>query len=231
MLLIGGPATREAGLVAASRIAGASGARLLCETFPARLERGAGLPAVDRLAYLAEAATAQLEGARHLILAGARSPVSFFAYPGKPSDLVPEGCQVHPLGSAGAGRGGRARGPGRPGRAGAEPARQPAERPGLPSGDLTGESLAQAVGALLPDGAIVTDEANTAGLWLPAATAGAPRHDWLTLTGGAIGQGLPARHRRGGGLPGPAGALPRSGRQRDVYDLRAVDARRAKGST
>ena len=64
-------------------------------------------------------------------------------------------------------------------------------RPGLPSGDLTGESLAQVVGALLPDGAIVADEANTAGLWLPAATAGAPRHDWLTLTGGAIGQGLP----------------------------------------
>ena len=27
---------------------------------------------------------------------------------------------------------------------------------------------------------------------LPANTAGAPRHDWLTLTGGAIGQGLPA---------------------------------------
>ena len=36
-------------------------------------------------------------GTRHLILAGARSPVSFFAYPGQPSSLVPEGCQVHVL--------------------------------------------------------------------------------------------------------------------------------------
>ena len=68
---------------------------------------------------------------------------------------------------------------------------QQPERPGLPDGDLTGESAAAVIGALLPDGAIVSDEANTSGLWLPAATAGAPPHDWLTLTGGAIGQGLP----------------------------------------
>src|SRR6202042_853472 len=63
----------------------------------------------------------------------------------------------------------------------------------LPSGDgrLPGDAVAAAVGALLPEGAIVSDEANTSGLWLPGATAGAPPHDWLTLTGGAIGQGLP----------------------------------------
>jgi acetolactate synthase-1/2/3 large subunit len=56
---------------------------------------------------------------------------------------------------------------------------------------LTAENAAAVIGALLPEGAIVSDEANTSGLWLPAATAGAPPHDWLTLTGGAIGQGLP----------------------------------------
>ena len=197
VLLIGGAATRAPGLAAASRIAAATGARLLCETFPARLERGAGLPAVDRLAYLAEAATAQLEGARHLILAGAPAPVSFFAYPGKPSDLVPGGCQVHPLGDPAqdvvgglsdlADRLARDTPPAGAGGAGGSAA----GRPGLPTGNLTGESLARAVGALLPDGAIVADEANTAGMWLPAATATAPAHDWLTLTGGAIGQGLP----------------------------------------
>ena len=71
------------------------------------------------------------------------------------------------------------------------PVPQQPQRPGLPDGDLTGESAAAVIGALLPDGAIVSDEANTSGLWLPAATAGAPPHDWLTLTGGAIGQGLP----------------------------------------
>jgi acetolactate synthase-1/2/3 large subunit len=206
VLLIGAAATRAPGLAAASRIAAASGARLLCETFPARLERGAGLPAVDRLAYLAEAATAQLEGAKHLILAGARAPVSFFAYPGKPSDLVPAGCQVHPLGDpaqdvvgALADLAGRlAHDVARAGMpatgesaAGGTAVAGSARPPSLPTGNLTGESLAQVVGALLPEGAIVADEANTAGLWLPAATAGAPRHDWLTLTGGAIGQGLP----------------------------------------
>src|SRR5580693_2119458 len=76
LLLLGGTALRAAGLAAASQVAQGTGARLLAETFPARLERGAGLPAIDRLAYLAEFAGPQLSGARHLILAGARAPVS-----------------------------------------------------------------------------------------------------------------------------------------------------------
>jgi acetolactate synthase-1/2/3 large subunit len=190
LLILGHDATGEAGLLAASRIAAATGARLLCETFPTRLTRGAGLPAVDRLGYFAEAAEAQLDGVKHLILAGARSPVSFFAYPGRPSDLVPAGCEVHVLAE--------------PGQAtsaltaladdiapGATPAVAPLSRPPLPTGALTGQSIAEAVGALLPERAIVVDESNTAGLTLPAATAGAPPHDWITLTGGAIGYGLP----------------------------------------
>ncbi len=101
VLLLGGPATRRESLEAASRVAEATGARLLAETFPARLERGAGIPAIDRLAYLAEMAAGQLSGARHLILAGARAPVSFFAYPGLASSLVPEGCEVHVLAEPG----------------------------------------------------------------------------------------------------------------------------------
>ena len=68
---------------------------------------------------------------------------------------------------------------------------QAAVRPTLPTGELTAGTAAAVVGALLPEGAIVVDEANASGLWLPGGTAGAPRHDWLTLTGGAIGQGLP----------------------------------------
>ena len=101
MLLLGGAAMHRAGLEAASRIAQATGARMLGETFPARHERGAGRPAIDRLAYLAEFAVAQLGDVRHLILAGARAPVSFFAYPGKPSWLAPEGGQVHLLAEPG----------------------------------------------------------------------------------------------------------------------------------
>ncbi len=191
VILLGGTAATRPGLEAASRIASATGARLLCETFPARHERGAGIPTVDRLAYLAEFAMAQLDGARHLILAGAREPVSFFAYPGKPSVLVPEGCQVHALTYPGDDVPGALTALADLVAPGAKPEPQQPQRPALPDGDLTGESAAAVIGALLPEGAIVSDEANTSGLWLPGATAGAPPHDWLTLTGGAIGQGLP----------------------------------------
>ncbi|MGI8447016.1 MAG: acetolactate synthase large subunit [Streptosporangiaceae bacterium] len=191
VILLGGDALRRPGLEAASRIAAATGARLLGETFPARLERGAGLPGLERLAYLAEFAQSQLAGTQQLILVGAWAPVSFFAYPGLPSSLVPDGCQVHTLARTGedvcAALGSLA------GRVApdARPQPQPAQRPPLPGGELTAETAAAVIGALLPEGAIVSDEANTSGLGLPAATAGAPPHDWLTLTGGAIGQGLP----------------------------------------
>jgi acetolactate synthase I/II/III large subunit len=189
-LLVGGSATSERGLVAASRVANATGAKLLGETFPARLQRGAGRPPLERLGYLAEFMTAQLDGMRNLVLVDAKAPVSFFAYPEKPSYLVPDGCDVHVLASDSDDAVGALEhladvvG-------GADPTIQPAQRPDRPTGELTGEAVANAVGALLPEGAIVSDEANTAGLWVAAATAGAPPHDSLTLTGGAIGQGLP----------------------------------------
>jgi acetolactate synthase I/II/III large subunit len=190
VILVGGDATRAEGLSAAVRLAQGCGTRVICETFPTRLERGAGLPAVERLAYFAEAATVQLEGAAHIVLAGAPHPVSFFAYPGKPSDLVPEGCKVHTLaGPVGAvtvltelaDR-----------LAPAETAATAdASRPALPSGPLTVQTSAEVIGALLPERAVVVDESNTSGFLLPQATAGAPAHDWLTLTGGAIGYALP----------------------------------------
>ncbi|CAN5313635.1 acetolactate synthase large subunit [soil metagenome] len=190
VLLTGGDANRLAGLTAAGRVVAATGARWLCETFPTRLERGAGIPAVDRLAYFAEAAQAQLEGARHLILAGTTSPVSFFAYPGKSSDLVPAGCEVHVL----AGQSGAAAALSALAdevAAGTEAPVAAAGRPELPTGPLDATKVAAAVGAVLPQRAIIVDEANTGGLTLPAATAGAPAHDVLTLTGGAIGFGMP----------------------------------------
>jgi acetolactate synthase-1/2/3 large subunit len=191
VLLLGGTALREDGLAAASRIAGATGAKVFAETFPARMRRGAGLPTIDRLGYLAEHVQHQLTGARHIVLAGTRAPVSFFAYPGKASDLVPEGCEVHTLAD--------------PGQdvpqalanladlvaAGVAPVPQTAGRPAVPTGALTVQNWADVIGALLPENAIISDEANTSGVLVPAATAGAPAHDVLTLTGGAIGQGLP----------------------------------------
>jgi acetolactate synthase-1/2/3 large subunit len=191
VLLLGGPATREPGLVAAARIAEATGARVLCETFPARLERGAGLPPLERLPYLAEVAADQLAGTQQVVLAAARAPVSFFAYPGRRGDLLPPGCAVHRLGGRETDVVGALTALADELGAPADPPRQAAARPELPTGELTGASFADVIGALLPERAIVVDEANTAGRALPGATAGAPRHDWLTLTGGAIGQGLP----------------------------------------
>jgi acetolactate synthase-1/2/3 large subunit len=89
----------------------------------------------------------------------------------------------------------------------AAPVVAPAARPELPTGPLTLANAAAVVGALLPEGAVVVDEANTSGIGLPAATAGAPRHDWLTLTGGAIGYGLPAATGAAVACPsGPSGA-------------------------
>ena len=193
VVLIGGSATREAALVAASRVVRATGAKLFCETFPTRLERGAGLPAVDRLGYLAEFTMAQLAGARHLVLVDTRAPVSFFAYPEKPSYLVPDGCEVHVLAGEADDAVSALRALAERVAGDEQPLLQEASRPERPSGSapLTAELIANTIGALLPEGAIVSDEANTAGLWIPGASAGAPRHDWLTLTGGAIGQGMP----------------------------------------
>lgn len=190
VILIGGDAARGVGLDAAARLSQRYGARLFCETFPTRLERGAGVPPVERIAYLAEAASAQLEGTRHLILAGAVAPVSFFAYPGKPSDLVPDGCAVYQLsGPVGAAVALASLADELAGDVTANTA--PAVTSAVPSGALTVVTSAQVIGALLPQRAIVVDESNTSGLLLPQATAGAPAHDWLTLTGGAIGYGLP----------------------------------------
>ncbi len=191
-LIVGGPVMRERGLLAATRVAEATGARLLAETFPARHERGAGLPPVERLAYLAELTTLQLQDTRHLVVAGTGAPVSFFAYPGKPSDLVPEGCKVHLLATPGEDAASALEGLAELLGAGDTAAtRQEPGRPPLPTGPLDAQSAAAVIGALLPEGAIVSDEGNTSGIFVAGATAGAPRHDWLCLTGGAIGQGLP----------------------------------------
>ncbi len=191
-LLVGGRATCAEGLFAAAAVSQATGAKLLCETFPANLERGAGVPAVERLAYLAEMATAQLEGLRHLILVDAKSPVSFFAYPGKPSDLVPEGCGVRTLATGADDVVGALSGLQESvGGSNAPTGGTEGRRPEPPAGPLTAQAVAAALGAALPEGAIVSDEGNTAGLFVSGETAHAPRHNWLCLTGGAIGQGLP----------------------------------------
>jgi acetolactate synthase-1/2/3 large subunit len=191
-ILLGGKAFRERGLMAAARIASATGAQLFAERTTARLERGAGLPAVERLAHWPELVSRQLEGLEHLVLADARAPVSAFAYPGQASSLVPGGCEVHQLSSPTSDVLGSLEALVEALDAtDAKPALEPRSTPPRPDGQLTAEKACQVIGAILPEGAIISDEGITSVAALPSNTVGAPRHDWLTLTGGAIGQGLP----------------------------------------
>jgi acetolactate synthase-1/2/3 large subunit len=191
-LLLGGSTLLAPGLIAASRIAEKTSAKLMCDTFPARLDRGAGLPNPERLAYLAEMTVMQLDGVQHLVVVDSKAPVSFFAYPGKPSYLVPDGCEVHvlahPFEDAVGALEALADALGAKNTA---PKLEAAQRPALGTGALSSESIARTIGALLPEGAVVSDEGNTAGLFVPFLTNGAPQHSWMCLTGGAIGQGMP----------------------------------------
>jgi acetolactate synthase-1/2/3 large subunit len=190
-ILLGALGMREPGLRAAARVAAATGARLIAETFPSRLERGAGLPSLERLPYFPEHVLQTLGEVRRLVLAGAPEPVGFFAYPGLPSRLVPEGCEAlvlaEPREDAAAGLEALADALGAPAR-GAVTA--PA-RPDAPDAALDPPSLGAALAAVQPEDAIVVEEAATSGgPWFGLA-AGAPPHTYLGLTGGAIGEGLP----------------------------------------
>src|SRR5829696_6952239 len=190
-LLLGGAATRGPALRAAARIAAATGARLFHDTFPSRLERGAGIPRAQPLPYLTEPATEALAGLDHLVVCGTQAPVAFFAYPGRPSRLADPATAVQALAGpredVAAALEALADALGA--RADASP--DDAPRPRLPDGVLAPAAIGAALAGLLPEGAIVVDEAVTASAPIVQATAGAAPHDWLTLTGGAIGQGLP----------------------------------------
>lgn len=191
-LFLGGRALREDSLVAAGRIAKATGARIICETFPARLQRGAGRVPVERLPYFAEQAAEFLNGIEQLILVGAAAPVSFFAYPGKDSVLTPDGCKILKLADVHQDTAAALRavalkmGADVP----ADTANTAPETP-PPDGVLSPLAIAQSLVQLMPENAIVSDEAATCGLPMFSVTENAPPHEWMTITGGAIGQGLP----------------------------------------
>jgi acetolactate synthase-1/2/3 large subunit len=192
-ILLGGDGLSERGLRAAARVASTTGCTLWCDTFPARLERGGDLPAVERVPYFPEGAIEAFSGFSTVVLAGTAPPVSFFGYPGVPSQIVGERTETATLtlpnedvafaleGLAEAVGGAEER---------AAPAKS-SDRGNRPTGPLTPESLAAVVAGLQPEGAIIMDEGLTAARAYFSAAADAPRHAYLTLTGGAIGQGLP----------------------------------------
>jgi acetolactate synthase I/II/III large subunit len=191
VLFLGGDAVTAEGLLAAAQVAAGTGTRLLATTFPARMARGAGVPDVLKLPYAPPQGMAELEGVQHLVLVGTPEPVAFFGYPDLPGRMAPPDCEVHVLALPEEDGVAALRALAERVAPDAVPVLADAARPELPAGALTPRSMAAVVGALLPEGAIVVDEALTSGAHLPAATVGSPQHDWLTLTGGAIGQGMP----------------------------------------
>jgi acetolactate synthase-1/2/3 large subunit len=191
-ILLAGDTLYGEGIVTAGRIATATGAKLFAPYPVARLERGAGIPRVDRVQYVLEQGIEQFKEFRQLILVGAQAPVAYFAYPGKNSAFTSPECEIHTLAKPGEDYFGALQAleeslSVRERRIEVEKA----ERPPMPTGEITLPGIAAAVGALLPEKAIVVDESMTSGRGLMAATKEAPPHDWLGNTGGSIGIGLP----------------------------------------
>jgi acetolactate synthase I/II/III large subunit len=190
LILINGSALGEAGLQAAARLE-AAGLRVMTDTFYSKQARGAGRFAPGRMQYFAEAAMADLAGSDLMLLAGTVAPVAFFAYPDKPSLLVPEGCETLSLGGPDHDSAALlvaladAMGASAP----ADP--MPLKRPDAPTGSLDAASIGASLARHLPENAIVADDGVSNSLASFFATLTAQPHDWLMLTGGAIGMGLP----------------------------------------
>jgi acetolactate synthase I/II/III large subunit len=192
VLFLGGYALGERGLKAAARIAAATGCKLMCETFPARWERGAGTTVVERLPYFPEAAIAAISPYRSVVLAGAKPPVAFFGYPGAPSYIISPEQRTSILAGPEEDVAGALE-------ALAEGLDAPVnidqnsivQIPPRPSGKITPETLSAAVAALLPENAVVMDESNTSMAPFLAMSQSAARHTLLTQPGGAIGLGPP----------------------------------------
>lgn len=188
-LFLGGAALHGEGLRLAGRIARATGAVLLCETGFARLETGAGLPVVRRLPYFPEQAQALLDRFAHVVGIGARRPVSFFGWPGKPSRYLdgragvvwvagPEADALAALAELADALG-----------AGTDDPGASHDPPEPPVGALDGGKIAAVLTRLVPEGAIVVPTAVTNAYPFSAIAHRARPHTQLALTGGAIGEG------------------------------------------
>lgn len=193
ILFMGNEACLEAGLEAAARLAAASGARLFMDTFVPRIARGHGRIAPKRLSYFGEEAIRELADCDLLLIAGTKPPVAFFAYPGQPGEFAPQGAQVLSLG-----------GPAhdiitamntladRLGPAEPLPVPQRAQMPKLfPDEPLNPGYAGISLARHMPENSVLCDDATTSGMGVFPWTDNGPKHDWLCLTGGAIGSGMP----------------------------------------
>lgn len=193
VLLIGGRHVSARACRAARRIGERTSAKVFIETFPARIERGGDAPALMRLPYLTEMAVGVLADASAVITVGASAPIAFFALPNRATRLAPEDAPllqyVEPGAEIEAALVALAETLG----SDTPAVNHDQTAIGVPNADarLDALGLAQTLAATMPAHAIVSDESITLGLNAFDCAAGAPEHDWLSLTGGSIGQGLP----------------------------------------
>jgi acetolactate synthase-1/2/3 large subunit len=215
-----GALTRE-GLESAGRIAAKSKARILCDTFTPKITRGAGVVALERIPYFAEQIVEFLKDVEQLVLVGAKPPVTFFAYPGKPSWCTPEDAQIlclsHPH------EDGRGALVALADAIGAKDGASPTvlKRPDIPTEAFNAYTIGQIIARFLPEGAIISDEAATSGAGAAMFTANAPWHDHMSLTGGAIGQGVPLATGAAVAAPGRK-VLALQGDGGGMYTLQAL---------
>ncbi|MGE0796838.1 MAG: acetolactate synthase large subunit [Lautropia sp.] len=193
VIMLSGTALRADALAIAGRIAAATGARLLAQQSNGRCERGAGRVALDRVPYVVDRALAVFANTAQVILIGAKAPVAFFAYPGKPGKILPPACRVIEMAKPGDDLDAALQALADAVGAGTDvaPAVAPHAPPALPEGALTADAIARSIAAQLPEQAILCDESVSSGRDFFPASAGAAPHDFLQLTGGAIGLGLP----------------------------------------
>ena len=194
LLLLAARALREAPLAVAAAIAAAfPNVQVLAPNSNGRIARGQGRYPLEKLPYPVEQAVPRLKGFASAILVQAPDPVAFFAYPGTPSKLLPDECQRMTLAGLeqdapdALERLAEALGVSTQRSDFARPL-PPAPPKGQP---LTPDNIAKVIAASLPEGAVVVDESVSVGRGIFAATMDAPAHDWLHVTGGAIGNGLP----------------------------------------
>jgi acetolactate synthase I/II/III large subunit len=191
-ILMRGAALHAIGQQAAGRIQAKAGVRLFSDTFAPRAECGAGRVAIERIPYFAEQIVVTLAGLEQIILVGTKPPVTFFAYPGKPSWGAPEGCEFSYLAH--------------PHEDGVQALNDLADAlgvnrvaaptialqlPDMPQGPFNAVSIAQIIARLSPENAIFADEAATSSGPLLSRMDRARPWTHLPLTGGSIGQGLP----------------------------------------
>jgi acetolactate synthase-1/2/3 large subunit len=188
-LLLGGTALSPRAMDAAARLSAATGVRVHIARNVAKIWSGRGRFQPTQVPYFPEPALAMFADVQHMVLVESKIPVSFFGYPDTPGCLIPERCAVSMLAGVDEDGAGALEALAE----GCPPVEQPA-RPvpqPLDSGPLTLDAIGAIIAAHLPEGALISEEMVSSGGPVLARLHCAAPHEWMPVTGGSIGQGLP----------------------------------------